>query len=612
MRAAARLAPGRQLDAQRGLAPPSSSTLGVPPTPDRPRAGTRAPRLIERAAGWLVVLVGLSLGFDRVDPSLGLTRDLRLTNLRLAACLAIVVWLAARLAARRWPRTPRQVAVPVLTWLTALLASAYVAPTYQTQALAFVRDIAFGVLLGWLTYDLVSTFARQRAVLLAVAASGVGVAVLGVGEAARLGPLVEWLGGFRYQSFSFVELQRVSSTLPHPNIAAMMLELTLPLVVVWTATVHAPWARAALGLALAAGLACLALTLSRSGVGVLLLSLSVLAACGVWRHQRSLVVASLAAVAGLGLLVVAAVATNPLLALHLTSEASADLYRASYQPPSTATARPGQLIVVPVQVANTGLRSWRSTAEHPFSLSYHLYRLDQTPVSYDGARTRMPADVPPGATVALDATVAAPVQPGTYVVEWDGVQESATWFSWTGVPSGTTELTVTGQAISHAQPTLTPPPAPAATQPTPSRLQLWRIALRMARHLPLLGVGPDNFRWVYGDFAQVGTWDTGIHANNLYLEWLADTGVLGLGAFVWFMWRLGRTLAAALRRAPSTAAQNTAWLWLLALAVALLGWFVHGLTDYFYEPLSTNLAFWLMVGLALAAADPRRRTASET
>jgi hypothetical protein len=29
---------------------------------------------------------------------------------------------------------------------------------------------------------------------------------------------------------------------------------------------------------------------------------------------------------------------------------------------------------------------------------------------------------------------------------------------------------------------------------------------------------------------------------------------------------------------------------------------MHGLLDYFYEPLSTNLAFWLVAGLALAAA----------
>ncbi len=43
-------------------------------------------------------------------------------------------------------------------------------------------------------------------------------------------------------------------------------------------------------------------------------------------------------------------------------------------------------------------------------------------------------------------------------------------------------------------------------------------------------------------------------------------------------------------------------MWRVALAASLTAWFLHGLFDYFYEPLPTNLAFWLVAGLALAAA----------
>jgi O-antigen ligase len=576
----------------------------------RVRATSWVEVVVERAAFGLLVVVALSVACERLDPSLGLTQDLRLTNLRLAGGLAIVCWLTACLCGRRWPRTPVQVAVPLAAWLTALLASAYVAPTYQTQSLAFVRDIAFGMAIGWAAYDLAPAFARQRAVLRALAVAGAGVAVLGVAEATRFGPLVGWLAGFKYQSFSFVELQRVSATLPHPNIAAMMLELSLPLLVVWTATARAVLARAGLGLAVLTGLACLVLTLSRSGVVVMVLALGVLAGCGAWRRQRPLVTVSLAAAGALAMLVVVAVVTHPLLALHLTNEASSDLYRAIYQAPSTVTARPGESVNVPVQVANTGLRAWQSTSEHPFALSYHLYRQDQTSVTYDGARTPLPGDVQPGAAADVQAAIAAPPQVGIYVVEWDAVQESATWFSWTGAPSTKTNLTVAGPAVSREELVVTSPPDLTASKPTPSRLQLWRMALRMARHLPFLGVGPDNFRWVYGDFAQVTGWDTGIHANNLYLEWLADTGVLGLGAFTWFMWRLGRTVVVSLGRCASAGMPDAAWLWELALAVALLAWFVHGLTDYFYEPLPTNTTFWLIAGLALGMADLRRRAAS--
>jgi O-antigen ligase len=202
--------------------------------------------------------------------------------------------------------------------------------------------------------------------------------------------------------------------------------------------------------------------------------------------------------------------------------------------------------------------------------------------------------------VRLEAALLAPPTPGTYLVEWDGVEESVTWFSWAGTPAGQTYLTVVGSpalASLTAQPqSFTGPPSLGA-QPPVGRLTQWRIALRMARNRPLLGVGPDNFRWVYGSFAQVKTWDTGAHANSLYFEWLADTGVLGLGAFLWLA---GATVMTAARSVRQVDAHS---LWRLGLLASLAAWLLHGTLDYFYEPLSTNAAFWLVAALVLAAAE---------
>jgi hypothetical protein len=314
-------------------------------------------------------------------------------------------------------------------------------------------------------------------------------------------------------------------------------------------------------------------------------------------------VASLAAAGGLLVIVASTIAANPVLISHVTSQGVQDLYGATYAPPSALTLRPGESVFVPIRVSNTGLRTWQAAGDHPYLLSYHLYQADQTPVTYDGQRTRMPSDVLAGVVVEVQAELTAPLQPGEYIVEWDEVQESATWFSWTGTPPGRTSLTVAGAPVSLAgsdPSVVTSPPDVKALMPSPSRLVLWRTALRMARHLPVLGVGPDNFRWVYGDYAQVTGWDTGVHANNLYLEWLADTGVLGLCAFAWLIWRLTRTLGASLRVPLASHSIHRAWLWQLALAASLTCWLLHGLTDYFYEPLPTNLGFWLIVGLALS------------
>jgi hypothetical protein len=225
---------------------------------------------------------------------------------------------------------------------------------------------------------------------------------------------------------------------------------------------------------------------------------------------------------------------------------------------------------------------------------------DGTSVTYDGLRTPLPADVPPGGSVSLDARVAAPETPGTYVIEWDGVEEAVTWFSWAGTPAGRSYLTVAGQPATSTDAPARQTSAPPEVTPPPGRLTQWRIALRMARNRPLFGVGPDNFRWVYGDFSGTPTWDTGNHANSLYVEWLADIGVVGLAAYLWFAWRL---LWSSARALATTRPPDALWVWRLAFVASLAAWFLHGTVDYFYEPLPTNAAFWLIAALALAAAE---------
>jgi hypothetical protein len=375
----------------------------------------------------------------------------------------------------------------------------------------------------------------------------------------------------------------------------MLLGLCVPVQLAWAATARAGWARIGLGLGAAAELAVLTLTVSRAGMLVVELVLVLMLLLAVRQHTARLARLSAGAALGLPLLLGGAIALQPLLVLRLTSESAQEWYRADYASPPAITAQPGQAATVPVRLANTGPRSWSAAGEHAFALSYHLDQLDGTALNYDGERTALPADLPPGGVVELQARLIAPPTPGTYLVEWDGVQESVTWFSWNGTPASRMYLTVEGPpaaAEAHASSSTSPPAAVAA--PPPGRLMQWRIALRMVRNRPLLGVGPDNFRWVYGDFAGLTTWDTGGHANNLYFEWLADTGFIGLGLFVWLSW--------AVMRAAFTGLTADASVWRIALAGSLVAWFLHGLLDYFYEPLPTNVAFWLVAGLAVTAS----------
>lgn len=565
---------------------------------------------LDRAALGLLILAAASVGFELLEPSVGLTADLRLTNLRLLAALVIVAWLLWRAATGCWPRIPRQIAWITLAWIALLVSSAALAPISQTQALAFVRDMSFGIVFGWAVYDVVRSVPNLTLVARAFALGGMGVAVIGLAEAANVPQVVAALAGFRNQaSFGVGDLPRIASTLPHPNIAAMLLGLTLPLQVAWIATARRRWLWVLLGLGAASTIAALVLTVSRAGMLVSEIVLCGMLLIGLRRRHGSLVTTSLAGALLLPLCVGLVALRDPLLRLHLSSASETAWYSATYSTPATISANPGGTDTVPVTVQNTGDRTWEAGGPHPFALSYHLEDATGNSVNYDGPRTALPLDVAPGASIELQAQVVAPPSDGNYVIVWDGVQEAVTWFSWVGTPVARTSLRVSGPppgVDSGSDALVTRPPA-TLQPPPPGRLAQWRIALRMARNRPLLGVGPDNFRWVYGYFAELKTWDTGSHANSLYFEWLADTGVVGLALYLWLSWQL---LRAGFRHLAIADPTSPLWIVRVGLAASLVAWYLHGALDYFYEPLPTTLAFWLVAGLVLAADTQRAACAS--
>ena len=125
------------------------------------------------------------------------------------------------------------------------------------------------------------------------------------------------------------------------------------------------------------------------------------------------------------------------------------------------------------------------------------------------------------------------------------------------------------------------------------RGRIWAGALCMVGEHPVNGVGVRGFRHAWEDCdptpAQPAAWGEGpaLHAHQLVLEILAETGVLGL-----LLWLAGVALAIrAWRYAPATARQR-AWPAALAVGVALF-------------PLNTHLAvystFWGGICLLLAA-----------
>lgn len=98
------------------------------------------------------------------------------------------------------------------------------------------------------------------------------------------------------------------------------------------------------------------------------------------------------------------------------------------------------------------------------------------------------------------------------------------------------------------------------------RIAHWQAAVRMARAHPWLGVGLGNFEASYPDF-RLANWryDLG-HAHNVYLNVLAETGLIGLSAYILF-W--GIVFAWTLRALDTTQRK------VRTLALGLLGVWTH-------------------------------------
>ena len=132
------------------------------------------------------------------------------------------------------------------------------------------------------------------------------------------------------------------------------------------------------------------------------------------------------------------------------------------------------------------------------------------------------------------------------------------------------------------------------------RLAHWQAAIRMAESDFWLGVGAGNYEFVYPVY-QLINWDEPLgHAHNYYLNVIAETGFVGLLAYV-TMWVVFYGVTWRLRYHPAQTVRH--------IAIGLLGTWtylaVHSLTDNLYV---NNLFIFIGLSLGILATLHRQRT----
>jgi O-antigen ligase len=583
-------------------------TIAQPCTLDRPSpaldAAWRSSALYPAALALAVVLP-----FDAI-PALISTPWLSLTDDKLALLIVVAAWLL--LGKQALPTSAElRALLPTLSLVLVSVLSAALAPAdYLPDAQRFIARLlaaGFVLLLG---LRLGRDAERTTGLLWAVALGGGASALLGLGEALRWPALEPILSAFKVAPTRVGGELRVSASFEYATIAAMYFEMVAPLAIVLSSLARRRWLQL-LGTAIA--MVCTAnvvLSLTRAGLLTLaVIDAALLLAASLRPTWRSLRLPTLASagvlVGGAALLLV----HNPVFDLRLVTESDADWYGASYSAPATLRLQANQTSAVDVEVRNTGRMTWTAAGAHPFALGYRWLTADgEGMLDLPATEAPLSHDVEPGQTIDVHAELQVPDLPGgAYRLAWGMLQDNVLRFSERGWADAETQVQVDASADG-----------PAATMPGVSprdddqapwvvgRLDLWTAAARLIRAHPLLGVGPDNFRHFYGAELGLETWDERVQANNLYLEVLADLGVIGLAVFAWVLARPRRQLARALQ------ATNPARRSLLAVGVglAVAAFLLHGTLDAFLAFTPTALLFWLLLGLAMSGSLVAMRGAS--
>jgi O-antigen ligase len=130
------------------------------------------------------------------------------------------------------------------------------------------------------------------------------------------------------------------------------------------------------------------------------------------------------------------------------------------------------------------------------------------------------------------------------------------------------------------------------------RARLASAGLRAFRDSPFVGTGLDNFRHLAPLYAEGTTLQA---PHNLWIQFLAQVGIVGTIAFAWFVVWWFAALLTAHRRALDPRDRDLTWAFVASMAAVM--------TIFMTTPILNDRHYWLLLGLGIAlVTTPAKRT----
>jgi O-antigen ligase len=83
-----------------------------------------------------------------------------------------------------------------------------------------------------------------------------------------------------------------------------------------------------------------------------------------------------------------------------------------------------------------------------------------------------------------------------------------------------------------------------------TRFEAWSILAQIIKISPILGLGFANYYW-YTPLYPIQGYAVSFNSHNNYVDIVAQTGLIGLACFVWFLWEMGRLGWGLRKRVPA-------------------------------------------------------------